>query len=353
MSTTAQTLRPDDGSGSGPGTGTGTSGLPGRRTRARGLGLGPGGMAWLVWRQHRTAFLLLLAAAAVATAGIAWLAHDASAAVAAAEGPGEPSPAAGAVLDEAYQRLNSVGMALAGLPVVIGVFIGAPLFAGDLETGTAKFVGVQSHGRRSWVVTKLGMAALFTALAALSTGIAMKALLTPLARHMAINANFTDAGGFDTTGPVTVALALLGLLIGAAAGLLTRRTLPAMVVTFVALLAVKTVWSWLRMAFAPTVTETTGGGRFGEDDTPQIPASGVEVDTSYVTGDGTLHGWSTCTRADDASACLRREGVVGWSVEYLPFSHLGAMQWAATGALAGLLLLTVGVLAYAARRALR
>ncbi|MER8072245.1 ABC transporter permease [Streptomyces sp. NPDC094034] len=341
MTATAQALRSD---GRSPG-------LPGRRKK-RARGFGPSGMVWLVCRQHRVAFLLLLVAAAATTVGLAWLAQEASSAVAAVEGP-KPSAEDIAVLDAAYLRLELLGLALAGLPVIIGVFIGAPLFAGDLETGTAKFVGVQSYGRWSWVATKLGVAALVAAVTALSTGIAMKALWTPLVNHSAMGTDFTGAGGFDTTGPVTVALAVLGLLIGAAAGLLMRRTLPAMVVTLIALLTVKIAWSQQRMIFADTVTKTTGGGRFGDGDTPQIPVSAVEIDTSYVADDGSLHGWGTCVDTKDTTACLRREGIVGWSVEYLPYSHLGAMQWAATGALAGLILLTTGVLVYAARRALR
>ncbi|MFF1694676.1 ABC transporter permease [Streptomyces sp. NPDC058257] len=343
MSTTTQTLRTDGG---------GSPGAPGRQARARARGFGPSGMAWLVWRQHRTAFLLLLVVAAVTTAVLAWLAQDASSAVAAVEGS-SPSPVATAALDTAYQRLDLLGLALAGLPVIIGVFIGAPLFAGDLESGTAKFVCVQSHSRWSWVGTKLGMAALFSAVAALSTGIAMKALWTPLANHMAVNADFTSASGFDTTGPVAVALAVLGLLIGAAAGLLTRRTLPAMVVTFAALLAVKTVWEPMRMMFATTVTKTTGDGLFGEGDAPEVPVNALEVDTSYVTDDGSLLGWGSCVEESDRPACLRRDGVVGWSKEYLPFSHMDAMQWAASAALAGALLAMAAVLIYAARRALR
>jgi len=105
------------------------------------------------------------------------------------------------------------------------------------------------------------------------------------------------------------------------------------------------------MMFAPTVTKTTGGGRFGKGDAPYVPVSALEIDSSYVTADGSLRGWSPCTEVKDRFACLRPE-VVGWSKEYLPFSHLEAMQWAATGALAGLILLTAVVLAYAARRAL-
>ncbi|MEU6481024.1 ABC transporter permease [Streptomyces sp. NPDC047017] len=310
------------------------------------------GLPWLVWRQHRLTFVLLLAAGAATTAGVLWLAQDATSAVAAVEGP-HPSLAKVAALDSVYQRLEPVGLALTCLPFVIGVFVGAPLFAGDLETGTAKFVGVQSRSRWNWVTTKLLMAASFVIVVALSTGLAVKALWSPLARHAAVNADFTTAGGFDTTGPVVVALSLLGLLIGAASGLLLRRTLPAMVTTFIVLLAVKAVWGSVRMMFAPTLTKTTGGGRFGSEDFPQISASALSIDHSYVTGDGSLVGWGSCVNAEDSPACLRDKGVVGWSVEYLPYSHMNAMQWAAAGALAALIAVTVGVVAYAARRTMR
>ncbi|MFF8036326.1 ABC transporter permease [Streptomyces sp. NPDC016626] len=309
-------------------------------------------MPWLVCRQHRLTFILLLAAATVATAGLAWLAQDASSAVAAVEKP-NPSLAETTALDSVYQRLELVGLALASLPLVMGVFVGAPLFAGDLETGTAKFIGVQSRSRWNWVATKLVMAALFVTVVALSTGLAMEALWTPLVNHAAMNADFTTAGGFDTTGPVAVALSLLGLLIGAASGLLLRRTLPAMVTTFIALLAVKAAWESVRMMFAPTATKTTGNGRFGGDDFPKIPNSALAIDQSYVTGDGSLVGWGSCVDAKNQLACLRGKGVVGWSVEYLPYAHMNAMQWAATGALAILIAVAVGVGAYAARRALR
>ncbi|MFD4785926.1 ABC transporter permease [Streptomyces sp. NPDC058459] len=309
-------------------------------------------MPWLVWRQQRLTFILLLAAAAVATAGLAWLAQDASGAVAAVEGP-DPSLAETTALEGAYRRLELVGLALACLPLVIGVFVGAPLFAGDLETGTAKFVGVQSHSRWNWVAVKLVMAASFTTVVALSTGLAMRAVWTPLVNHAAVNADFTTAGGFDTTGPVAVALSLLGLLIGAAGGLFLRRTLPAMVTAFVALLAVMAVWGAVRMTFATTVTKTTGGGRFRREDFPKIPDSALSIDESYVTGDGSLMGWGSCARAKDELACLRDKGIVGWSVEYLPYSHMNAMQWAATGALAVLITGAVGLVAYAARRTLR
>ncbi|MFD6342215.1 ABC transporter permease [Streptomyces sp. NPDC060131] len=341
MSTTTQPL---------PRAGGDRGGSGERRGAGRRFGLS--GMPWLVWRQHRVTLLMMLAVAAAMTAVLMWLSGSVNDALAAVHA-GDPSPGESETINSAYKRLDLLGLALACLPVLIGVFVGAPLFAGDLESGTAKFVGLQSRSRGSWVAAKLGLAAAFSVAAALATGLAMRSLWSPLAEYRAIDADFTSAAGFDTTGPVAVALALLGLLVGAAAGLLLRRTLPAMVATFGVLLVLKTAWSFLRMSFASTVTKTTGGGRFAQDDSPVIPEGALEVDISYLGADGSLHGWGTCAQERDNAACLREQGIVGWSVEYLPYSQLGAMQWAATGALCVLLALTAAVTVYAARRILR
>ncbi|WP_461036842.1 ABC transporter permease [Streptomyces mayteni] len=312
----------------------------------------PRGMPWLVWRQHRVAFLLLTLGAAAFTAFLWWrgvAVHEAMRAVRA----GTASPDQDAVIETGYRDLGGLGGALSTLPLLVGVFVGAPLFAGDLETGTAKLVGTQSRSRADWVWSKLGMAAVFTAAAAASTGLALRNLWSPLATHWADNADFTSAGGFDTTGPVAVAMALLGLLTGATAGLLVKRTLPAMVITLVALLALRQAWSSVRMEFADTLTKTTSGGRFTSEDVPEIPSSALEIDYSYLAADGSPLGWSTCTDAVDMNSCLGETGVVGWAVEYLPYSHLGGMQWTAAAALCAVLALTAAVTAGAARRALR
>ncbi|MGW7291026.1 ABC transporter permease [Streptomyces xiamenensis] len=326
------------------------SGTPPRSAPARRFG--PRGMPWLVWRQHRVAFLLLSAGAAAMTAYLLWRAgsvHDAMRALEA----GTATPRQNALIDEAYRDLGGLGSTLSFLPLLIGVFIGAPLFAGDLESGTAKLVGAQSHSRASWVISKLGMAAVFTAAAAVSTGLALRGMWSPLADHWAANADFTSTEGFDTTGPTAVVMGLLGLLLGATAGLLAKRTLPAMVITLFGVLAVQQTWASVRMEFADTVVKTTSGGAFTPDDLPEVPSSALEIDHSYLTADGSLLGWSTCSDATDADACLGERGVVGWAVEIFPHSHLTGMQWTAAAALCAVLALTAAVTVFAARRALR
>ncbi|WP_240649230.1 ABC transporter permease [Streptomyces sp. Z26] len=322
------------------------------RAAAPRRGFAPRGMVWLVWRQHRATFLVMLGGTVLATAALLYKGVYVHEAVAAVDG-GDPTPGDDATVADAYSALQAYGAALAGLPFLVGAFVGAPLFAGDLESGTAKLVGVQSRSRTEWVATKLAVAALFSALAAGAMGAALHYYRAPLVEHDASQADFTLSNSFDSTGPVAVVLVLIGLLVGATVGLLFRRMLPSMVVTLVSLYVLNFAWELARMAFARLETVTTGGGRFGDDDRPRIPRDAVEIDLSYLRSDGSLTGWSTCVNAENGPACLREDGVVGWAVDYMPYSHFGAMQWTAAAALTGALLLIGVVTAYAARRTLR
>ena len=45
------------------------------------------------------------------------------------------------------------------VPALIGVFVGAPLLARELETGTFRFAWTQGCGRPRWVVAKLALPA--------------------------------------------------------------------------------------------------------------------------------------------------------------------------------------------------
>ncbi|QER90569.1 ABC transporter permease (plasmid) [Streptomyces tendae] len=308
-------------------------------------------MPWLVWRQHRTTFAVLLAVAVVVVAALLWLRGQLADALAVVA-TGDESPAAQRAVETSVARLQPAGLLLACFPLLTGVFVGAPLFAGDLENATAKLVGVQTRSRFQWVAAKLGMAALVTVLMALSTGLTMKSLWMVGHAH-AQAPRFTDAVIFDTTGPVAVALALCGLLLGATAGLLLGRTLPAMVTTFGAMVALAITWSLVRPMFGTTTIVTTSGGHVNEADRPPLPVGSIEVDTSYIASNGSLHGWGACTDVADRVACLRNKGIVGWSMEYLPLSQLGPMQWAATGALSLLIVLVAALTVHAARRTLR
>jgi hypothetical protein len=153
-------------------------------------------MAWVTWRQHRAA----LAGVAVFLGAVAvclWLAglqlHHAYAAATACRpvssiacaGPGGPADR----FNGMYGFLAN-GFVLQAVPALIGAFAGAPVLARELETGTFRYAWTQGFGRSPFY-----------------------------------------PGLFDLRGVGFAAWALAAFAIGALAGMLIRRVVPAMVAT--------------------------------------------------------------------------------------------------------------------------
>jgi hypothetical protein len=95
-------------------------------------------MAWVTWRQHRFA---LVGVAALLGGLAVWLwilglqVHHAYAAAVACH------PAGSAICDDMFSRFDvsdilAKGFLLQAVPALIGVFVGAPVLARELETGT-------------------------------------------------------------------------------------------------------------------------------------------------------------------------------------------------------------------------
>ena len=114
------------------------------------------------------------------------------------------------------------------LPGLIGVFVGAPLVARELESGTFRFAWTQGRSRVQWIVTKLVLLAIvLTALA-----LAFSALFTWwYGPFDAITGRMAPYGAYEISGLVFAARTLFGFTLGVAAGLLIRRTVPAMAAT--------------------------------------------------------------------------------------------------------------------------
>ena len=79
--------------------------------------------------------------------------------------PAGPAGGQGPVLQlRSHQRLPGLQIALNTLvlvvPVLIGMFWGAPLIARELETGTFRLAWTQSVSRVRWLLVKLGLVGL-------------------------------------------------------------------------------------------------------------------------------------------------------------------------------------------------
>src|SRR3984893_4010671 len=138
-------------------------------------------MIWVTWAQHRrealvSGLILTAAAALLVITGLIILADFKSSGAtscAPTAGPAVGVFSAGtsceSVLGAFYSRWSSLtgtaSLALMTLPVLLGVFIAAPLLSREFEQRTHLFAWSQSITRLRWAVVKL---VLFTAVALIS-----------------------------------------------------------------------------------------------------------------------------------------------------------------------------------------
>jgi hypothetical protein len=198
-------------------------------------------MSWLVWRQYRmqaaiaggllAAFALLLLATGAQMAS-QW--HSALSACTADNSCGSLVNSL-SLGNHAVYDLTIFSLAVPG---VIGLLIGAPVVASEVETGTSNFAWTQSVTRGRWLMAKAG----WLLLAAAVWGGCVAALVTWWSGpRNALYGNALQPNDFDMQGIVPVAYALFGMALGIAAGALLRRTLPAIAVTLAGFVGVRTV----------------------------------------------------------------------------------------------------------------
>jgi hypothetical protein len=199
-------------------------------------------MAWVTWRQHR----LLLAGTVVTFGAVALYLvamglqiHDAYAAVTACR-PVAASACrqVGSNFFGTFQPGVSITEGILQLfPALIGAFAGAPILAREFETGTFRFAWTQGFGRMRWAVAKLAPLAIILVGAACLIGMLFSWYYQPLISAGDNNGELFPTV-FDLSGVVLAGWTLTAFAIGALAGALIRRVVPAMFATLA-------VWSGL------------------------------------------------------------------------------------------------------------
>jgi uncharacterized protein YneF (UPF0154 family) len=191
-------------------------------------------MAWVTWRQHR----FTLAGVAVLLGGLAlylWLTglqmHHAYATVAACH-PASSYACQNQVINFSTSyggTAQTAGTLLMAVPMLIGAFVGAPVLARELETGTFRYAWTLGVARRRWALAKLVPLA---ATMAVATGL-FSLLFSWYYQPFFADGNSIpfDPVLFSLRGVAYAAWTLAAFAIGALAGLLIRRVVPAIAAT--------------------------------------------------------------------------------------------------------------------------
>jgi len=192
-------------------------------------------MAWVTWRQHRVALVglaVLLGALAVYlwlqgrqihhAYGIAITCHPVS------------SGACVNAINDFTSTYNITArqllpLLLQAIPAFIGAFLGAPVLARELETGTFRYAWTQGFGRWRWTLAKLVSLAVLAAAAAELFSLLFSWYYQPFIADGQTNP--LAASVFDLRGVAFACWTLLAFAIGGLAGLLIRRVVPAIVAT--------------------------------------------------------------------------------------------------------------------------
>jgi hypothetical protein len=193
-------------------------------------------MIWLTWRQHRKQLLFSVIGLAVLAAfmyptGRAMRSDFARLGLAACgftqPGPGNNAcETASRQFTDRWAPLTLVGLLFLILPLLVGLFWGAPLVAREVEHGTHRLVWTQGVSRRRWALVKFCFVGGFAILAAVVYGLGMSWWLTPLSQTGQMN-RFNPLI-FDMQGVVPIGYTLFAVALGIFGGTVWPRMLPAM-----------------------------------------------------------------------------------------------------------------------------
>ncbi len=148
--------------------------------------------------------------------------------------------------DAVYPVLYATGVAVVYLvPAIIGMFWGAPLIARELEDRTYRLAWIQSVTRTRWLAVKLGLLGLTAMVITGLFNLIITWWASPLDQAATIGSPILSNRMmpllFAGHGIVPIGYAAFAFALGATAGALIGRTVPAMGATIVIFVAVQLI----------------------------------------------------------------------------------------------------------------
>ncbi len=317
-------------------------------------------MAWVTWRQHRFALAgvaALLGALAVCLWLVGLQVHHAYAAAAACH------PAGSAICYDMFSSFSGMdgflanGFILQAVPALIGAFVGAPVLAREMETGTFRYAWTQGFGRWRWTLAKLVLLAMAVAAAAGLFTLLMSWYYQPyFAAGNQTPQTPLFPGLFGLRGVAFAAWTLAAFAIGALAGMLIRRVVPAIAATLAAYagLAFATGLFLRQHYLTPLLTSNSNPPGSAWIISQQWQTKGGQpvsqsVLSQVLQGAPQLAGKGGVPKSLNVTQYLSQHGYAQWT-SYQPASRFWPFQWIEGGWLLALSVLLIAVTVWLVRR---
>jgi hypothetical protein len=318
-------------------------------------------MIWMSWRQFRTPALAGAAALAVFGGYLVILGvrirHGYGDSLELCHRQGGGCAAAMTDFQNSFaSQLYFLDAVLLLLPALIGLFWGAPLVTRELEAGTHRLIWNQSITRGRWLTVKLlvvGGAGMVLA------GVASLLLTWAASPFDQVADNRFSTLLFGTRNIVPIAYAAFAFVLGTVTGIVVRRTVPAMALTFLVFVVIQVlmpnvVRPHLRTpvtAAQPMTAEVVRNlGFLGQHATVaglKIPGAWVVSGSQLLAADGEpvdQDSYDNCINAgfDGVADCIAKLDL-HVDIAYQPVDRYWSFQWLESALFLGLAALLAAV----------
>jgi hypothetical protein len=204
--------------------------------------------------QAAVAFVAMVIAAVVLAITGPHLLHIYDTVVATCAAHGDCSSAVPNFLQLDHGLQIALNILIIVVPGIIGLFWGAPLVAHELEARTFRLAWTQSVTRTHWVAVKIACVGLASMAVAGLLSLMVTWWSSPVDR-----ANLNVFGTFDQRDIVPIGYAAFAFVLAVTAGVVIRRTLPAMATTLALFVFVRiAVTNWIRPHFMTPLKQAIG-----------------------------------------------------------------------------------------------
>jgi ABC-2 family transporter len=322
-------------------------------------------MAGVTWRQHRIALAGVATLLGVLAVWL-WIAgtrvHHAWTAATACHPAGSPAcQDLGTAFNGTWNLMSIPAILLLVVPALTGAFAGAPVLARELETGTFRFAWTQGFDRWRWALAKLAALAVVLAGAGAAFGALVSWCYQPFSaagnQDLGLYGNTPFAVVFGLRQVTFPAWTLAAFAIGALAGMLIRRVVPAIVAALAiyAGLAIAAAGFLRDHYLAPLVTSNpsvpgtawiisqwwTKDGRFAFAGNPPLTLVNQFCNfPQFPGGKGGGPGGGPSSSVNPFAQCLAPRGYTMWT-SYQPASRFWPFQWIEGGWLLALSVLLI------------